>query len=67
MILVSCSDAKSDKEAEERNSETHVESYSEENISPQLQNNQDSNSRLEVDTISSSHSSLKKKQSDSLN
>jgi uncharacterized lipoprotein len=66
IVLSACSQSKSDHEAEDKNSATHAEQYSEENISPQLQNNQDSNSRLEIDTISSSKSAVEERRPDSL-
>lgn len=61
IIFSACGESKTNNESDERNSDANVENYSEENISPQLRNVQDTNSRLEVDTISSSQSAIREK------
>ena len=64
IFIASC--GQSDKGTEQNNSETGLENSSEENVSPQLQNESDTSGRLKVDTISSAGSANEAKKNDSL-
>lgn len=66
LLFFACGQSKQNNEAEERNSKEHIESTTEENRSPNLENKNDTGSRLFVDTVSSAESIEKKKENDSL-